>query len=370
MPSLSSDDGWTAEKQMEADHMGFEKLQIAKEKATKYTTEDYFKDLLEIKEKFGNRSLGSSWIMQLQALSMQNSTWEEIDRTAKKYSPNFRTPLSQEQEQEGKETVKNFFTIKSLIHAYLFFLPFVFCLFLIWLFEKTNKTKEMFKNPLSFSISVIFYPIIFSYLIISRIGDAQREIEIQIDIKRRKEKIFSLLSKDEMDFVSTFAKSKIPLQQLRKIISEKSHVSYKHAYGTILCSVIIMLFVPKFAFSVGDDVFVQKTKTIVVSEVISISAHAPPGVSNTGDSAIAAFLSYNWLLTLVVVEKIRKALPMKIMRGFRKRLEHIPLMENWSSINLINQFKIKIRNKKIEKYKFCHIRSCFYSIFVCCGSTN
>lgn len=340
LPSSDTSD-WTIEKEREASGFIERKIDAAKQKGN-YNVEDYFNDLYDFHKKYGTRA-STIRIHELMALSLQNSDDAQIVKARDRYK---------ERIDPGREARKEFQENTSqlgwggvaawLFSTYLYFLPWIFGLFLIWAYE-TSRKKFFLANPISFILGTVFYPLTLGYMLFRRIRG-------EVEIRRSKEKIFSLLSEDELKAVGEFVKTRISLSDLKKSAFGKRKVRYRHAFATALCVTVVMLFIPQTLIS--QSVYIPSAS---VSFAIAEQTDTGPPDDGTGnDSCTAARWFWEDFDDNEYVCGVTEPTPEHSKRGHLYGIEHIPVL-NWLTSALTNQFKNKtgIKNENHNMFHHC-----------------
>lgn len=326
LPTSEKSD-WTVEKERDAHFYIQKEIDSANNKGN-YNVEDYFNDLYDFQQKYGKNATNFG-IGQLQSISLRNSTAEEIEVARDKYK---------ERIDPGREARKEFQENTSqlgwggvaawLFSTYLYFLPWIFGLFLIWAYEMSKK-KFFLSNPLSFLLGTAFYPLTLGYMFFRRIRG-------EVEIRRSKEKIFSLLSEDELRAVGEFVKTRISLSDLKKSAFGRRKIQYRHAFATALCVTVVMLFIPQTLLS--QSLYIPSTS---VSFAVAQQTDTGPPDDGTGSiSSTAARWFWEDFDDNEYVCSITEATPEHSKRGHLQSIEHIPVL-NWLTSVVTNQFKNK-----------------------------
>jgi hypothetical protein len=333
---VSDTNDWTVEKERDASKYIQGKIDSAKQQGN-YNVEDYFNDLYDFHTKYGTKA-STIRIHELMALSMQNSDDAQIVKARDRY---------QERIDPGREGRKEFQENTSklgwggvaawLFSTYLYFLPWIFGLFLIWVYE-TSRKKFFLANPLSFLLGTAFYPLTLGYLIFRRIRG-------EVEIRRSKERVFSFLSEDELRAVGEFVKTRISLHELRKSAFGKKRTTYRHAFATALCATVILLFIPQTLMM--HSLYIPQLSVSFVES--GITDTGPPGDAfGVEDSGMPA----RWFWEEFDDDKIVCNLPETSLErcrsGYLQGIEHVPVL-NWLTSTLTNQFK-KLIGTKNEKH--------------------
>lgn len=208
----------------------------------RYTADNYFADLREFVDSvksFGQEPIGMV-MSRLVGIDIRSRSQEQVDIARSKHFPE----MTAQEMQLAKNTPAFSETCKEAgvyvwawwFGWYLKSLGLALVLFLIWQYEESDYEKIQLRNPVSFMVALLLYP----FVIIRRI---RRRWHAEYEVRRRKEKLFSLLSRDEIALVKNFAKSNLSLKQFRQDLSLKGYVP-KYSFIVVLFAMIFMAFVP------------------------------------------------------------------------------------------------------------------------------
>jgi len=327
-----------------------------------YKAKDYFNDLLEIREKYGNTSvIQISW---LQGISNQNSTADEITAAVLEFRPKIDPGYDSREEAFGEIKKAGWSGVFNWFGgSYIYLLPWVFLLFVIWAFEGSDSKKTFFKNPFGFVISLAIYPLVIIYLVVKWFRLMERQVRITTELRRTKEKIFCVLSDDEILKIKNFAQSSLPILTWRKQLRIEGKGPQHSFVGVLLVTVLFMV-VGNSLLQAAENYSLSKEVTIAQSLVKNAS---PPGsiFSDTNLVAEDMFLAKpyeEW-----GQEKLGQAYINLIVRyfsGFVMKIEHIPnsLTSTW----LTNRnFQFKIRSTSNANKKEYIISNFFISFMFC-----
>lgn len=202
-----------------------------------YSIDDYFADYRQVQDSmnaFGMNIFTN--VAGLQRFVPNNTSTYEVDVARAKYFPELtkkhRSQLSWKKVSAWAWNV------------YLYSLPLALLLFLVWLYEANEYRSVRLRNPLSFLLCLCLYPLVIGYNIAKWWIRMTSEALAEIEIRRGKDRIFSLLSKDEIALVKNFAKSNSSLKQFRQELRLKGYVP-KYAFVSVLFAMIIMSIVPR-----------------------------------------------------------------------------------------------------------------------------
>jgi hypothetical protein len=124
---------------------------------------------------------------------------------------------------------------------YLKFFPLIFLLYAFWFFTDGKVSKFMRRNPFSFVLAVVLYPVVIFMLFRDLFVTKARSFLAETDYRRTKDEFFSVLSKDELGRIKDFARSSRKLFEWRKELQEEGRI-FKHSF------VLVLIFTIFFGF--------------------------------------------------------------------------------------------------------------------------
>lgn len=127
------------------------------------------------------------------------------------------------------------------LRKYLKFFPLIFFLYAFWFFTDGKVSKFMRRNPFSFVLAVVLYPIVLAMLFRDLFITKARNFVAEADYRRTKDEFFSVLSKDEIGRIKSFARSSRKLFEWRKELQEEGRI-FKHSFGLVLIFTIFLGF--------------------------------------------------------------------------------------------------------------------------------
>ncbi len=135
--------------------------------------------------------------------------------------------------------------IKWLPQQYKLNFPLAFILLIIWAFESRSSKNESLnsRNPIAFSLLLIFYPITFIYVLVSWMIIKRREWFAEAELRRTKKNMFSFLSKDEMGQIRRFARSGTSLEVWKKQLKANG-LTLNHSFTAALTVTVILSATP------------------------------------------------------------------------------------------------------------------------------
>lgn len=259
-----------------------EKVKVAEKRGTKYSPYDYFDDLYEI-EKLQKSLKGvmnyNSMVAHLLILHQENMkkgffSREDIDKAVKDFKEK-RDPGSVAREELKLEMSKKTFwpSVRAwLWHFYLINLPLAFILFMLW-WQKEKKTFKI-SNPFSFIIALIFYPIIIGLVIHEELSEKSRQYLAEAELRRMKSKMFSILSKNELEDIRRFASSRgLTLDDWKQYLRNQGLKPQGILVSSLVVTILFMA-IPKFSFSQSK---LEKAETNIFTTMLTTQVNAPPG---------------------------------------------------------------------------------------------
>lgn len=267
-----------------------EKSRVAQKKDRKYGPYDYFADLREIKkfEKSHPGTMGYhnmiNSLMSLHSNNIKNRYFSADDVTkAREYFDELDNPgITQRNKIEAEHLKKTWLpnlTAWSLKN-YLKNLPLAFILFLFWWYQGKKHLKVL--NPLSFLVSLIFYPITIALVIKEALTEEGRYYFAEAELRRTKDKMFSMLSADEVADLKRFAKSRgLTLNDWKKHLANQGFTPQRMLVPAIAVTVLFM-FIPRVSFS--QELAASTSAKIFTEEILTINIEAPPNINHPDNS--------------------------------------------------------------------------------------
>jgi len=174
------------------------------------------------------------------------------------------------------------------LRAYFMFMPFAFVLYLVWIrvgertegkyygeeedTEWRRRVNTRLRNFGSLAISLALYPFVLAYVWKKEMSEEMRWYEAEVEFRRTKRKLFTLLSDDELVLVRGWVKRGLSYLEIRKELEACGHTP-RHSFATALIATIVV------SFAVG---FVPKaTADESVRDNVSSNASVQ---SQTGDA--------------------------------------------------------------------------------------
>lgn len=198
-------------------------------------------------------------------------------------------------------------------------------LLLLWLIE-SRKGKFSFRNPFTFLLLLIFYPITLAYFVYAWVKIKAKELYAEAEIRRTKQNLFSILSKDEIDKIRQFAQSKISAKKWRGSLVSGSGIFFRHSFATALTVTIILFIIPE---QVTNASMKNQCNAKINNITASISQHLPR--MDTGDNdrldTLSDFLSEMYVFEFYpLIRKFFPISPPLCIKEVKRKICHIPKM--------------------------------------------
>ena len=327
-----------------------EKMDHAQVLGKNYTPQLYFADLAEIKLKEKKNDFDYTAVInvnfsvtQLLAILDENIRRHRADDSEKdyeKFMQGFTAAQEKCEEAIDPGSVKRQAEIKAetsrpgywpgLLLSILAWMGrfyvrnFLLAFILLWTWWYQEKKTVKIKNPLSFLICLILYPITIIRVWTRSWNLGLRVVAMQIEFKRRQTDIFSMISKDEMDDIRRFARSDWKIGKYRDYLNNRGLIR-RRALVPIAAVTFLFLVIPKApAFgaihSPADPVKYH------------LEAQAPPGLSgghqycHDDQTAMPALVFFDQFIIhfIIVWQVILPPTPGK-QAGFKTNPDPVPL---------------------------------------------
>ncbi len=128
-----------------------------------------------------------------------------------------------------------------IFRKYSKFFPLILLLYIFWFFIDSKVSKFMKKNPISFVLALVLYPVVIFMLIRDLFVAKARSVIAEADYRRTKDEFFSVLSKDEIGRIKNFARSGKKLFEWRKELKDEGRI-FKHSFVLVLTFTIFLGF--------------------------------------------------------------------------------------------------------------------------------
>lgn len=224
-----------------------EKLQKARALGDNYLAEEYFSDLTAIKLKEKKNDFDRSTILlvnntinellgtfsrNLKNLRSHSSSQAYQDalsklEIARNRSQEILEPGANERDRELQVKINqpgywqgNMLRAFSwLSHFYL--QNFLLALSLLWLWWYQEKSSLRIRNPLSFLICLILYPLTIGRVWYKLSRENFRALALKIEFRRRQTDLFALISEDELADIGRFARSHLKLSDYSRYLDQR-----------------------------------------------------------------------------------------------------------------------------------------------------
>jgi len=232
-----------------------ERIARAKAKGDNYSPADYFADLADLDSlaKLHKVMIPNSAVTQLQVLLNSNTAGlQPVFSGEKKKSYRF-TIADLERARDSYQTKINPLTDargkfswtevgEKSFNFYLSCLPLAFVLYLLWWYEddKRKRFRLTIANFLKFVGAVVGYPLVIGLVFMRWTGRQGASYYAETQVRRTKEKFFSVLSDEEVLAIEQFAKSKTERQNFR-VWLEGRIIRHSLAWGLMATIVVTML---------------------------------------------------------------------------------------------------------------------------------
>jgi len=261
-----------------------EKIRAAEQKDRKYGPYDYFRDLHEI-QKFEKSHPGTmgyhNMINPLMSLHSNNLnhlyfTGADVSKARDYYEELENPGITAKNKIETERFKKTWWPNLSawLLKNYLKNLPLAFLLFLFWWYQEKKHLKVL--NPLSFVVSLIFYPITIALVIKEALTEEGRYYYAEAELRRTKDKMFAILSANEVADLRRFAKSRgLTISDWKKYLGNQGFTPQRLLVPAITVTILFM-FIPRASFS--QEIASSTSVKIFTEKVLPTNIDAPPNI--------------------------------------------------------------------------------------------
>lgn len=133
---------------------------------------------------------------------------------------------------------------------------------LVFFLLECRASKIGLRNPFSFVLLLVFYPVVIGYIFYKYLRMECRSYLAEIEFRRTKEKLFSFLSEDEIAQIKKFAQSSTSLSSWRK------GLVFQHSFLVAFAATLIILVIPKPSQAAKPCDFSEKI-------VVQVTQHLP-----------------------------------------------------------------------------------------------
>ncbi|MFA5163491.1 MAG: hypothetical protein WC441_03095 [Patescibacteria group bacterium] len=331
-----------------------EKIQKAKALGSNYLAEEYFSDLTAIRLKEKNNDFDRSAVLAV------NNTLTELMGTFTRNLSNLRghssdqayrdalfeledarsrsqetlEPGSSRREQElqaqmdkpGYWHAKLVSLLSWLSNFYL--KNFFLALSLLWLWWYQEKNSLRIKNPFSFLICLLLYPLTIGRVWYKLSRDNFRALALQVEFRRRQTDIFALISEDELADIRRFANSRLKLRDYRHYLDQRGLYRHQSLMPALAVTLLFLIVTP-----------ITKAQTKVDANLdghiqTEIKINAPPGdqgaqidYSQTPTASPALVFDDYRPIILALASRLLVANCQEKFPGFLKNPDPIPLFD-------------------------------------------
>jgi hypothetical protein len=344
----------TPEQLQKIENFTTEKIKLAEKKISQnliYSPVDYFQDLLEIDKYSKSLGLNGQWFNQ-NVNNLQRFVQEQ--EAANKFS---NRQISQAVEKyrgklEDIRTDNHKIDFQELLNLFpmlwRFYLRNIFlgaALLLVWFYQ--GKKSLIIKNPLSFLLAVIIYPVVIGISWFQGFRDFGRGLYGEAVVRKFKYRVFDMLSENEIEVIRQFVTGKITRHHLQIRFSGKRLP--QRSLAVALLVTIVLVIAPKNFGQNGNHYHPDKAQ-VEISSRSGPEIRSDVGQDNPdGSSGIVEmfFLEKEIRILLFIPSEILK----RIIRVIRK-IDHIPLNSYYLFLSEIKIFNNLIKGMHHEKFNF------------------
>jgi len=327
-----------------------EKYEKALELEELYSPELYFKDIAEIQLRLNNNEIdrravpcAHGTISNLAYLFHQNfdqirfrsklskkEKQEYVNRISEaslKYEEIF-TPGITERRSETNKKISDFNywiclvikLIKWLFNQYFKNLLPAFILLWIWWIEKQKTIK--IKNPLSFLLCLLLYPVVITKTWYEKLRNEARYLIMTVNYRQRQVNLFSIFSENEIKEIKKFANSNISLRRYQEILSNEG-LPIRHSLILSLSISLLFIILNCKELNANSNILLNDTETF------ELCVNSPPLILDY------VFLNFDDIFLEIInfaklqfSNKTKKYFQIKekCLSGFSKIIDHVPII--------------------------------------------
>lgn len=214
-----------------------------------------------------------------------------------------------------------------IFRKYSKFFPLILLLYIFWFFIDSKVSKFMKKNPISFVLALVLYPVVIFMLIRDLFVTKARSVIAEADYRRTKDEFFSVLSKDEIGRIKNFARSGKKLFEWRKELKDEDRI-FKHSFVLVLTFTIFLGFMFRTTSVCAETKSDKRTEIYQFVKEKTDSTVTVWDFHQIDDGALPEIIPWP-RLSLQKIEFINKSYILK--NGFIPDVGHIPnLISNQS----------------------------------------
>lgn len=215
-----------------------------------YSSRNYFGDLKRIFDKEKELAISTSvynesqklWALLLRSLKNGDAQGDNLEKYRDEYRE-YIDPGHKPREKFKKQVRRLglFGVLTWFFILYLKSLPLALILYLIWLNDdwKKEQGKFCFRSPVSFILALIIYPAVIGYLMWQWCSYERRGVWAEAELRRTKNKLFTILSEDEVSQIRQFAQSGLSIGQWQKYLRHQGLI-YRHSLIVALLATLIV----------------------------------------------------------------------------------------------------------------------------------
>jgi len=241
-------------------------LKKAESLGDRYTPELYFADLTKIRMKEQKNDFDyyakinvNFFVTDLCNLNSENLRYHRVKDSDEKYDQLMQRlkvardehlaiidPGYKEREAEfsAKLHTTAFWMTIPIALANFYLRNFFLALILLWLWWYQETGKVQIKNPLSFILCLIFYPITVIRVWCKSLSLGSREWALEIELRKRQKTIFSMISEDELADIRRIARSNFKISDYRRYLDNRGLVR-RQALVPVMVITLLCLIIPR-----------------------------------------------------------------------------------------------------------------------------
>jgi len=176
--------------------------------------------------------------------------------------------------------------------SYLKYMPFALTLYLLWIREGARtrrvhpwgededgeeddgwreRASARAGNIGSLGIALIFYPVIIGWTWKRAMSEAARDHAARVEIRRSKERLFALLSEDELAYAKRLARKGLSLLEVRKEL-EAAGYTPQHRFAPALAATLLISLVGSLMPRSAEAKVATTEGTVIISAQVEARA--------------------------------------------------------------------------------------------------
>lgn len=180
-----------------------------------------------------------------------------------------------------------------------------------------------------------FYPITLALVIKEALTEEGRYYYAEAELRRTKDKMFAMLSADEVADLRRFAKSRgLTLNDWGKYLENQGLTPQRILVPAIAVTVLFM-FIPRVSFS--QELAASTSAKIFTEKILTINIEAPPNTNHWDDIGpqkkplhfdalffddLFSEFNLNTLCPVLILAWVKKIRPQEVIR----KIEHVPCL--------------------------------------------